>query len=361
MTKRERYLKALRNEQVDEIVWAPNFDYWLNVNKAEGTLPEKYVGMSRNDIVRAVGGYIWNRAGGPVGVVDASVKYNYSDVDGNSICEIETPVGTVREVHSPTEGPHRSKFLSEHFIKTREDIRVLKYVAEATHYEPNHEPTLQALAETGDDGVVLNGAFCVPFIQFAKTDAGYVNGYYLWIDYKDEVDGLIDAYFRLFLQGIQVVADGPADVIATGDNMDGVMISPDIFKEYAIPFYKEAKKITSAKGKIFEGHWCGRTQNLLPLTPGCGLDVVEAIVTRPMADVSLNDALDMLRGEVVLQGGLPAVTVCEEGGSFDDFEDYMRTEIVSLKGRRGFILGMADNVPPNADFTRIEAVAELIV
>ena len=50
MTKRERYLKALNNEPVDELVWAPNFDYWLAVNTAEGTLPERYAGMSRNDI-----------------------------------------------------------------------------------------------------------------------------------------------------------------------------------------------------------------------------------------------------------------------------------------------------------------------
>ena len=51
MTKRERFLRALKNEKVDELVWAPNFDYWLQVNRAEGTLPEKY----RNLAVRVSG------------------------------------------------------------------------------------------------------------------------------------------------------------------------------------------------------------------------------------------------------------------------------------------------------------------
>jgi len=120
------------------------------------------------------------------------------------------------------------------------------------------------------------------------------------------------------------------------------------------------RKITSARGKIFEGHWCGRTQTLLPLVPGCGLDVVEAIVTRPMADISLAEALDVLQGEVVLQGGIPAVLVCEEGGSRDDFKRYIEEVILPLKGRKGFILGMSDNVPPNADFARVEMVADLI-
>ena len=79
-----------------------------------------------------------------------------------------------------------------------------------------------------------------------------------------------------------------------------------------------------------------------------------------MADVTLERALDMLAGEVVLQGGIPSVLVCEEGGTSDDFTRYIRDVIVPLKGRKGFILGMSDNVPPNADFSRVEAIASLI-
>lgn len=363
MTKRERYLKALRGEPVDQLVWAPNFDYWLNVNKAEGTLPAKYKGMSRNDIVRAVGGTIWNRTGGVTQVRDPRVKETcITDPQGTTITTLATPLGTIRAVHSATtdEGCHRSAHLSEHYVKDLESLRIMRYVVEATHFEPDTGPVFKALQETGDDGVVLNSCFCVPFIQFAKTDVGYVNGFYMWMDHREEVDGLIRAYFDLFLQGYAVLAEGPADVIATGDNMDGTMISPDIFKEYAIPFYQAAHKICAARNKIFEGHWCGRTQTLLPLVPGCGLDVVEAIVTRPMADISLGEALDLLHGEVVLQGGMPAVLVCNEGGSYADFERYVREVIRPLRGRRGFILGMSDNVPPNADFKRVEVMADLI-
>lgn len=102
--------------------------------------------------------------------------------------------------------------------------------------------------------------------------------------------------------------------------MDGVMISPDTFKGYAILFYQELKEICAKNAKLLEGHWCGRTQNLLPLVPGCGLDIVEAIVTSPMADTTLSDAIDMLRGEVVLQGGIPSVLVCKEGCTRKQFK-----------------------------------------
>ncbi|MCX7705152.1 MAG: uroporphyrinogen decarboxylase family protein [bacterium] len=360
MTKRERFLKALKNETVDCLVWAPNFDYWLHVNTAEGTLPEKYRGMTRNDIVRAIGGYIWNRQPGIKASCDSSIKTKKIDTDETTITEITTPLGSVRCIHKKTETEHRTRHLSEHFIKTIDDIRIMKYIAEATYYEPDYQPALKALEETDDDGIVLNGCFSVPFIQFAKIDAGYVNAFYLWIDYRKEVDELLDTYFKKYIEGIKILADGYADVIATGDNMDGVMITPPIFKEYAIPYYQECKKILSEKGKIFEGHWCGRTENLLPLVPGCGLDVVEAIVTAPMARITLKEALDILDNKVVLQGGIPSVLVCKEGGTKQDFIRYINEVILPLKTKRSFILGMSDNVPPNADFERVEMVSKLI-
>lgn len=360
MTKRERYLRALRNQEQDQLVWAPNFDYWLSVNRAAGTLPPAYRELSRNDIVRAIGGTIWNRAGGLREVLDPSVTRTHRTVDGLQVTELHTPLGTLRNATRATESAFTSRFLCEHFVKTVADLRIMQYAVEATHYEANYEPTLKALQETGDDGVVLNSCFCVPFIQFAKTDVGYTEAFLMWADHQEECEKLVRAYWRLFLQGYEVLAQGPADIIATGDNMDGLMISPRLFREQAVPFYQEAAKIVHAGGKLFEGHWCGRTQNLLPHTPGCGLDIVEAIVTRPMADVSLADAIGMLRGEVVLQGGIPSVMVCSQGCTAAEFERYVRETVVPLRGRRGYIVGMSDNVPPNADFARVEAIAGLL-
>lgn len=360
MTKRERFLKAMKNEKTDALVWAPNFDYWLQVNRAEATLPRKYEGMSRNDIVRSMGAYIWNRAPGLKTCYDPRIREKWTQAGDNMVREIETPIGSLREVHARSEGEHRSRALQEHFLKEPGDIRILKYVIEGTDYEADYGPVINALQETGEDGIVLHQYFCVPFIQFAKTDAGYLNGYYMWMDYREQVDELLEAYFRNYLKGFGILSEGPADVIASGDNMDGTMISPPLFKEYAMPFYQEVKKITSGHGKIFEAHWCGRTQNLLGMVPDCGLDVVEAIVPEPMADIKLSEALELLRGKVVLQGGIPAVLVCSECYSDEEFDSYVQNVICPLKGRRGFILGMSDNVPPNADFKRVERISALI-
>ena len=46
MTRKERYLKALRGEQTDQLVWAPNFDWWHQVNTRNNTVPKEYQGLS---------------------------------------------------------------------------------------------------------------------------------------------------------------------------------------------------------------------------------------------------------------------------------------------------------------------------
>lgn len=360
MSKRSVYLAALHNQKTDELVWAPNFDYWYQVNRAEKTLPPQYEGMSRNEIVHAVGGSLWNRASGLKSVLDESVTFREYWKGTDQILEYTTPVGTVYQTLSVTEGVHRARATTHHMLQEHGDIRILKYIAEATHFEPDYESTQRALEETGEEGVVLNSYFCVPFIQFAKTDMGYADAFYLWSDYKEDVDELIAAYFKQFLDGYRILAGGPADIIATGDNMDGVMISPAIFEEYALPFYAEAKKITQAAGKLLEVHWCGRTDNLLHYLPDSGVDVVEAVVTKPMSGITVEQALERLDGKVVMQGGIPSVMVCREGCSEADFERYLEETILPLKGRPGYIVGMSDNVPPNADFSRVERIAQIL-
>ena len=359
MTKRQRYLEAMQLRPTDQLVWAPNFDYWYQINSKQKTLPKQYVGMSRNDIVRQIDAYLWARAPGLRSVLDSSIKTSSFVEKENTITEIHTPLGTVRQVHTKSESEFSTPVLTEHYVKDLETLKIMKYIAEGRTYQANTQPVLDMLSAVGDDGIVLNGFACVPFIQFAKTDAGYVNAFYLWMDHKEQVDSLIEVYFKQFLEGYALLAAGPADVIATGDNMDGTMISPSIFEEYAMPFYQEVKKITSRQNKLLEAHWCGRTQNLLKYVPESGIDIVEAVVTKPMADIELNQALALLDGKAVLQGGIPAVYMCDSF-SLDEFQSYIEKTILPLKSHKGFILGMSDNVPPDADFRRVEMVSGLI-
>jgi len=362
ITKRERYLAAMRRRPTDgELVWAPNFDYWLYQNGAQGTLPEKYRNMSRNDIVRAIGGTIWHRVGALSSTQDPSITHSFGQREnGVSYHEIKTPVGTVCEEFAPTESKYSSPAHTKHLVKDQNSLRVMAYIAEGTDYSVDFGAAQKAMEEVGDDGIVLHQMLCVPLIQFAKTDAGYMDAFYLMEDHPEDVGRLLSVYRKKYVEAVRLLAGTPADVIEFGDNMDEVMISPELFKRHAVEFYQECKGALEGSGKILGAHWCGRTQHLLPLVPSTGLDVVEAVVTEPMAKITLEAALDALGGKVALQGGIPSVMVCPGAVDQRDFEDYIEKVVLKQKGRPGFILGMSDNVPPDADFSRVEMISGLI-
>lgn len=361
MTRRERYMAILNKSKADTITWAPNFDHWLNVNRTNGTVPDEFKGMSRNDVVRAVDATIWARTG-MIESERPNVHVRREEDPGKTIRTVyETPVGRVETLHQYAGDLTRALFLKEHMIKRVQDIEVVKFMAEDTRYALDPQPFLESEADVGDDGISLVGMpICVPFIQFGKTDAGWVQGIYLWNDHTREVEGLLDVYTEKMVEAAKLLAQSPATIINSGDNMDELTMPPNLFAKYAVPYYRRISEVLHGAGKILEVHWCGRTKRLLPLVPGTGIDVIESVVPVPMTDLTIAEALDVLQGQVVLQGGIPAILMCEQGGTRDDLRRYVADLLETVPIGEWFVVGMSDNVPPDADFERVRIISEMV-
>jgi hypothetical protein len=361
VSRKDQYLKALRNRRFERLTWAPNFDYWLTVNTRNDTLPEGCRDLSRNDIVRAVGGTIWSR------VSTVQPRHRYVRTERVEIGPgrwreiIHTPAGDLSTLYLVGGGEDHPLVLEEHPVKGVQDLPALLAMIRDTEFEVDGEPARRELRQVGQDGIVLDCCPCVPFLQFGKADAGWEQALYLWYDHRQAVEEVLSAYAQVHLEHIRLAAENsPAPVVHLGDNMDQLMVSPDMFRRYALPFYAEAARHVQAAGKLLEVHWCGRTGKLLPLLPGSGVDIVEAVVTAPMSDLTLEQALESLEGKVVLQGGLPSVLMCPQGGTRADLENHVAHIVQDLHPVRGFILGMADNVPPDADFQRVSMVSQMV-
>lgn len=361
MTRRERYLTILGKGRADGLTWAPNFDHWLGVNTANGTVPAKYGGLSRNDIVRSVGATIWARAG-MLRADRPNVRERREEEPGEWVrTTYETPVGSVQTLHRYASDLTRALFLTEHVVKRVEDVRVVEFMVRDTSYSLDSKPFLECEQQVGEDGISLASMpFCVPFIQFGKTDVGWADAYYLWNDYPIEVEALLEAYTDKAVEAAEVLSCGPGVLIQSGDNMDELTMPPFLFERYAVPYYRRISEILHRGGKLFQVHWCGRTKSLLPLVAGTGIDVIEAIATVPMTDLSVTDAIGVLRGQVVVQGGIPSVLMCEQGGSRDDLIRYVEDLLNRVPIGEWFVLGMGDNVPPDADFERVQMISDLV-
>ncbi|HNQ35963.1 MAG TPA: uroporphyrinogen decarboxylase family protein, partial [bacterium] len=278
LTRRENYTRILTRGNGDRLPFVPNFDYWYRVNRANGRIPEAYAGLSRNDLVRAVGATLWVRTNVLEPVLDPTVEVTERDDGRRRRTEYRTPVGTVSTLHEYADDSARTCYLMEHRIKRAEDIPVVKYLFEHTSLKADFTSFLESEAEVGEDGISLVGLpFCFPYIHFAKQEAGYQAGIYLYADYPELVEELMEVIARVNLAGAELLASGPALVVQQGDNMDEWTTPPNLFKRLAVPYFRRVAEILHRAGKIYQGHWCGRTEHLLPLVPGSGLDVIEAV------------------------------------------------------------------------------------
>jgi hypothetical protein len=361
MTNRERMLFGLSGRQPDRIAWAPNFDWWLAINSRNGTIPDEYIGLSRNDIVRKVGASIWSRAG----LIDSNgspeVKTK-SHIEGDKTYTIyETPVGSVSTMHQTASEWTKAVFLKEHLVKKVEDLKVLQFIIENTVYYPAYDSFIKADEEVKDDGIALfMGVPSVPMIQLMKSYIGWVNGLYMLYDHTKEMEITADIITQKAIEVCELIADSPAIVVETGDNLDERTFSPKLFERYGLPYYQQIAKILHKKNKIFKCHACGFVKHLLPMVKDSGLDAIEAFPTTPMNDLTISEAREKLDGKVSIMSGIPSVIMFRKVLNDNDFRDYIVRLLDDIQPADGFVLGMADNVPADADFYRVSMISQIV-
>ncbi len=360
MSRRTDFMQALRRQPVDRLTWAANFDHWYAVNTANGTIPAEYRGLDCDDIQRAVGATLWRRVPVVRAELDPSVRVEVEDLGETQITHFHTPVGALRTVHRQAPDSSKAWFLVEHRVKTIDDFPAFRYLTEATRYHLTTEHYDAQSAVVGEDGIVLTCLPAVPFIEFAKMEVGYQDAYFLLADEPEAFQTILDVMAAKFLEAYRLAAQGPCEVVSNGDNMDQLTCPPHYFARYAVPFYQQVRDILHAGGKLAQGHWCGQLATLLPHIATCGLDIIEAVTPKPMSQVDMRVCMDALEGTVTVQGGIPAVFMCEEGCTRDELARYVEELLQQVGHCHGFILGMGDNVPPNADFPRVKMVSAIV-
>lgn len=360
MTKKERYLAVLNHKKADRLTWAPNFDHWYKINKQNGTIPSEYANLSGDDLIREVGGTIWRRCSiiKPTYNESVAVTTEISNDGNEEKTTYVTPVGSVYTIKKYN---GEVKYLTDHLIKTAEDIDVVKYMVENTVFTYDDSNFKKTLSSVGEDGICLTSIpWCLPFIQFGKTDAGWENGIYLYFDHTQKVEDLLEAYTKKNCEAAALLAKSPAQVINSGDNMDQLTCSPNFFEMYAIDYFNKIAKILHDEGKIFKVHWCGRTSKLLKYLPECGVDVVEAVCVKPMDDLTVMQALDLVGDTVAVQGGVPSVMMTPMCASKEELQSYIKDLLSKVPHGERFVLGMSDNVPPDSDFSRVKMISDMV-
>ena len=360
MTPRKRLLTILKGDQPDQVPWFGDLDYWANSLIKRGLKPVDFI--LSDDYIKwhhdlGVGFYLQGYFPYKQIITNCTIKEWY---EGHKhFKEIITPVGSVRECWEfmPTSF---SDAPLEHFMKTEAEIPVMKYIYENTRFEPDYDQAYLRKKQVGDQGVVLCYLPKSPFMHLLALEAGVMAVTSAALTASDEFGDLIDTMKKIFDQAARIAVDSPAEVLMIPENLSSEMVGPELFKLYMYDYQKEWTTRIREAGKYSFIHIDGTLAGLLKQEASVGFTVLEALTPYPVGDLKWEE-LESFAGDSksILWGGIPGsyFTGCVDDEEFDRHVKYL-LEIMRKKPR--FVLGVADQVPPDGLERRVKRVSELV-
>jgi uroporphyrinogen-III decarboxylase len=360
MTNRERILTILSGKEPDQVPWFGDLDYWANSLIKRGLKPKDFI-LSDNYIQwhRDLGVGFYLQGYFPYKQIISGCKINEWNEGHRHFKEISTPIGSVRECweYIPTsfsDGP------VEHFLKSGADLPVMKFIYQNTHFEPDYRIADLRRQQIGDQGVVLCYLPKSPFMHLMALEAGVEAVTMTSLTMGEEFKDLLDTMKKAFDQAAQIAVDSPAEVLMIPENLSSEMVGPDFFKLYMFDYQKEWTTKIREAGKFSFIHIDGTLAGLLKQEAEAGFTVLEALTPHPVGDMKWEDIEPFIGdSKSILWGGIPGsyFTNCVDDEEFDKFVIYLLSVMVR---KPRFVLGVADQVPPDGLERRVKRVSELV-
>ncbi len=382
-------LQSIRGIAPERLPYAPRFDLWFNAHQYRGTLPGEYrdcrtpldvsrlLGVGAHLVVpdylrperpeqmydRGIGVYHLPQV--PHRVTLRGVERTVEENDGATVVTYRTPRGKVTVEYAFTPDMRSAgtsiSWIRKHAAVSGEDYAPLVWLFDHLEVEPEYGGLERIIGEAGEDGlVVANGSMPGSPMQFVMRDLMDMNFFYMQIFDNPEgmraLTGAIGGYFERFMP---VAASCPAEVILFGANMDETITYPPFYEEHILPWIQRFADLAHARGKHVLIHADGENRALFDLYRQSGIDILEAVAPAPMTKTDIREILERSEGMTVW-GGVPSVILMPETFPEAEFERYMEDVLAAVGKRPRFILGVSDTTPPDADFSRLARIRDML-
>jgi hypothetical protein len=269
----------------------------------------------------------------------------------------KTPVGEVsmKEKVGLREGAGAS-WIVEHPIKGPDDFEVVEFIAEDTVYIPDYGPFRRAEEDLGGDGIVFVWAGRSPIQEMQIELMGYRIFAISMYRYPEKFRSLHRALERRAEKRYGIIAESPAEIVNGTDNINSVITSPRLYREYIIPFYKRQADRLHRRGKILEDHMDGKLRALKKLISETPLDAVEAFTPPPMGDLPLAEALAAWKDKVISLN-FPESVILE--GPEAVKRQVMQILTEAGRGDR-LIITVTEDIPRRHRWTGLSAITETL-
>ena len=384
MTQRERMLATIRGEPTDQIPWAPRMDLWYIAQRARGTLPKKLAGLNMVEMAEAldvachaVGADFTLVGGRDVSLrglgVDNHQDYPYrvelrdlpveSSDDGQHLRTlVRAPAGEIfTHLYRSAEMARNGislPFVKSYAIHSAADFEAVAQIFERLEVIPTPEAYRAFRQRVGERGLaVARGPMVASPIHLILHELVAMDQFfYLYSDEREAMRRLAERMTPFFEAALEALAACEAEVVFWGANYDQDLTWPPFFEAEIAPWLKKVSERLHAAGKILLTHTDGENKALLPLYPPCGFDVAESVCPYPMTKCTLAEIRAGMGPKITVWGGIPSVALLDGAMADSVFAAYLDNLFGALGPGDHLILGVADNVPPDANLERLAEI-----
>jgi hypothetical protein len=359
-TQLDSFLAILAGEPARRVVWTADLSYWMDGQRQAGIAPkawdteEGYLELHHDLGVMPY--YYYDAFWAAASVYDGSVQWSTKSVGRATRRRVETPAGTLEEeqVYLPESACHA---IRHHFVTGPEDLPVLRYLLEHRRLEPAN---LRDYPERRNlwrryDGLPCLGLPRSPLPALCTEWAGVEALSYLLLDEPDELRDIVALLEAEQEPILDAVCELAPPVVHMPDNLSSDTFT-GLFDEWmALPYRRRLDKLHSA-GVRAAVHLDGATRGLLPRLGAVGFDAVEAVTPHPVGDASILEMRELVQaGTLILWGGMPGAMFAPPW-TWDDLHAQLKKVLSGWK-HTPFVVGVADQVPPDGDVEHCRRIA----
>ena len=359
----EDFLALFEDQRPKRAVWTADISYWISARQADGSADPAWATehgyLEFCGDLRILPYYWYDRFWLAQEVYEDSVEIGVDHTGGVTTTVWNTPVGSItgEQTYLPSSySTGHSRFP----VQTVSDLEVLVWMME---HRDLREQCLDDYAERVEIWAEHGGVPAValrrsPLASLMYEWAGVVNTSFLIQDAPD----LVVRFFELSATQEEPILDAVcaarprvvhfADNLSS-DNMGGY------YDELVAPGHRRRLERLQSVGVPCAVHLDGVVHPLLGKLAALGFDAVEAITPHPGGDLEIEEIRGAAGSDrVVLWGGVPG-TLFAPPYAWQDMEVHVRRCVEAWRGSP-YILGVADQVPPDGDISFCPRIASLL-
>lgn len=360
-TTRSEFLAVFQRPQAfHRIVWTGDLAYWQGSHATIGDLPADYAGpdgLLRLQVDLGMFPYFQYGMFWAVDVGNPSV-----------VVETEGEGNVTRTTWRCPDGVLTSEtcYMSESFssaitrypVATPEDLDVLCAILEGRQVTSRLDEWADLAGGWGDAGYPSLGLPRSPLSALVVEWVGAVNTAFLMADVPQKVASALSLLERDYTKATRLVAEADVPMVHVPDNLTSEVYT-GLYDRYMAPVHRRCLGILDEADVRATVHLDGTVRGLLPKLGAAGFDAVESLTPAPVGDVPVADMRALSgRDDLVLWGGLPGAIFSRTYP--EALFRRMAEDVLDAWTGQPFILGTADQVPPDGDLDRCRMVTEMV-